>query len=75
LNRKRKEMVMAGSYWMLIDHAGQFSMDMIENLGDAYEALEECVGIIRILSEGSEQRVLDAIKKYKEGRSFVPTER
>ena len=37
---------MAGSYKMLVDEDGRFTMDLIENLGDAAEALEECVTII-----------------------------
>ena len=31
---------------------GTFQMDLIENLGDAYEALEECFDVIAHLSDG-----------------------
>lgn len=37
---------MAGSYDHICDDDGSFRMDLIENMGDAHEALEECHGII-----------------------------
>lgn len=40
---------MAGSYAHLIDDDGSFRMDLIENLGDAHEALEECFFIIETM--------------------------
>ena len=41
---------MAGSLNHLIDRDGKFRISLIENLGDAQEALEECMAIIRDLS-------------------------
>lgn len=44
---------MAGSLSMIVDSdTGKFTMDLIENLGDAAEALEECFEIIYELSKG-----------------------
>ena len=43
---------MAGSLSHIVDPDGRFSMDLIENLGDAHEALEECFEIIRVLTNG-----------------------
>jgi hypothetical protein len=43
---------MAGSLNHIIGDDGRFYMDSIENLGDAYEALEECFAIIYHLSGG-----------------------
>lgn len=42
---------MAGSYRHVTDAEGKFSgMDCIDNLGDAHEALEECVDMIMWLA-------------------------
>ncbi len=43
---------MAGSLNHIIDEDGTFQMDLIENLGDAHEALEECFHVIRVLVGG-----------------------
>ena len=40
---------MAGSLNHIVAEDGSFSFDLIENLGDAYEALEECHQIIAFL--------------------------
>jgi len=48
---------MAGSLNHIIDSDGTFKMDTIENLGDAYEALEECFAIIYHLAEGDSERI------------------
>lgn len=37
---------MAGSYRHLVGRDGKFTFDLIDNLGDAYEACEECFDII-----------------------------
>ena len=37
---------------------------MIENLGDAYEALEECYHLINVLSGGSKTKIFEAYKEY-----------
>lgn len=43
---------MAGSLNHIIDTDGRFTMDRIENLGDAHEALKECFNIIAHLTHG-----------------------
>ena len=48
---------MAGSLNHIIGEDGRFTMDLIENLGDAHGALAECFEIIHLLSEGNMQRV------------------
>ena len=45
---------MAGSLMHIVDdETGKFRMDLIENLGDAHEALEECFQIIHAMSGGT----------------------
>ncbi|KKN96754.1 hypothetical protein LCGC14_0163980 [marine sediment metagenome] len=44
---------MAGSFASIVDDRGRFRMDLIENLGDAEEALRECFHIIRALAESA----------------------
>jgi hypothetical protein len=53
---------MAGSLNHITQEDGSFTMDLIENLGDAHEALEECHRVIAYLLTGwgAEQR-LDGI--------------
>ena len=41
---------MAGSYKHLIDKSGNFTFDLIDNMGDAHEACEECYYLIRKLN-------------------------
>ena len=42
---------MAGSYKHIINRDGEFTgTELIDNLGDAYEALEECYDMIQYLS-------------------------
>ncbi len=41
---------MAGSLNHIVDDNGRFTMDTIEHLGDAHEALEECFNVIGELS-------------------------
>jgi len=45
---------MAGSYDHICADGGSFTMDLIDNMGDAYEALEDCHGIIAQLCEALE---------------------
>lgn len=55
---------MAGSYSHITGKNNVFiGVDLIDNLGDAHEALEECYEIIQILSGGSKEKILKAIKK------------
>ena len=42
---------MAGSFRHLVAEDGSFTMDLIENLGDANEALEECYDMILWLAK------------------------
>jgi hypothetical protein len=45
------EVEVAGSYDHICEDDGSFTMDFIENMGDAHEALEECHEIIERLRE------------------------
>jgi len=43
---------MAGSWGHIVNRSGKFQGTLlIENLGDAYEALEECYGMIQWLAD------------------------
>jgi len=57
---------MAGSYRHITDHNNNFiGIDLIDNLGDAHEALEECYHIIKNLSgDKYRDRIFEAWKKY-----------
>jgi len=49
---------MAGSLNHIVDeNTGQFRMDLIENMGDAHEALDECFKIILELTGGKMNQV------------------
>ncbi len=48
---------MAGSLSHIVDKNGNFTMDLIENLGDAHEALEECFVLIRRITGGSASEI------------------
>jgi hypothetical protein len=55
---------MAGSLNHIVDsETGKFCMDLIENLGDAHEALEECFDIIRYLTKGRKNVVNRVLRK------------
>lgn len=59
---------MAGSYSHITNEDGSFrGIDLIDNMGDAYEALEECYGMIQWLGRGSKQDIAEAEKHYKDG--------
>ena len=53
---------MAGSLSHITSGNGEFQMDLIENLGDAHEALEECFHIIQVLA-GKDCEVISAVCK------------
>lgn len=53
---------MAGSLGHIVKSDGTFYMDMIENLGDAHEALEDCYRIIFNLAGGDTKKVSAACK-------------
>jgi len=56
---------MAGSYRHITDGDNNFKgIELISDLGDAYEALEECWHIINILSGGDKQKIADAHLEY-----------
>ena len=52
---------MAGSLNHIVDNeTGKFTMECIENLGDAHEALEECFKLIKHMTGGD----MDIINKH-----------
>lgn len=51
---------MAGSLNHIVDAQGMFTMDTIDNMGDAEEALEECFYIIKALT-GGKKEIIDAV--------------
>lgn len=61
---------MAGSYKHCIREDYSFNSegfhDLIENLGDAYEACEQMVWLIWYLSGSDKNRIKEAIDKYYE---------
>jgi len=62
---------MAGSYRMLIDDDGRFTMDLIDNLGDAAEALEECVTIIARYENDETPYRRELKLRVRQGRAAV----
>jgi hypothetical protein len=56
---------MAGSLRHIIGSDGKLTMELIDNLGDAYEALEECYALIIELSGGDMEKVSAACVKHK----------
>lgn len=55
---------MAGSYNHLLNDDGTFRFDMIENMGDAHEACQQCFAIIQHLAGGSEEKIQGALDSY-----------
>jgi hypothetical protein len=53
---------MAGSLNHIIGEDGHFTMASTDNLGDAYEALDECFKIIYHLSKGDSSKVSSACR-------------
>jgi len=51
---------MAGSFNHIVSEDGRFTMDYIDNLGDAHEALEECFALIYALAGGDTSRISHA---------------
>lgn len=63
---------MAGSWGHIINGDGGFIAadefpDMIENLGDAYEACEQCYGMVMFLANGDPAKIEEARERYLEG--------
>lgn len=56
---------MAGSLSHIIDADGRFTMELIDNMGDAHEALEECFALILELSEGDMAKVSAVCRKHR----------
>jgi len=54
---------MAGSFSMIVGENGKFTMESIENMGDAFEALHECFEIIRALTGGKKDKINERCKK------------
>ena len=59
---------MAGSYFHVIDEKGwllepEEMQGMIENLGDAYEAIEEMYWMIQVLAKDDGDRIIGAQKR------------
>lgn len=51
---------MAGSYKHIVDDNNNFiGIDLIDNLGDAYEALEECYLMIKQLTGNDKQKIYE----------------
>ena len=56
---------MAGSYRHITDSDNEFrGIDLIDNLGDAYEALEECWEMIKILAGNDKRKIFEAQEEY-----------
>jgi hypothetical protein len=60
---------MAGSYNHIVKKpSGKFQgVELLDNLGDAWEALEECFGMIWYLADGDAEKVEEARQNYKAG--------
>ena len=49
---------MAGSLSHIVDvETGKYRFDLIENLGDAYEALDECFYLIKAMTGGEKEEI------------------
>ncbi|NJL25038.1 MAG: hypothetical protein HC902_07600 [Calothrix sp. SM1_5_4] len=56
---------MAGSYSHIVNDKNDFiGTELLDNLGDAYEALEECWYMINFLAGGDKKKVFEAHRKY-----------
>lgn len=61
---------MAGSLAHITGDHGEFTLDLIENLGDAAEALEECFYIIQHL--GTREQISAACKALRYPDPYEP---
>ena len=68
---------MAGSYHHCVDEkTGGFNFDLIENMGDAWEACHEMFWMIRHLTGNNAQRIDQVVEEYrKRERREVPWEK
>jgi hypothetical protein len=56
---------MAGSYHHIVDEKNEFQgVDLLDNLGDAHEALEECHFMIKHFSGGDLNKIFEAHRAY-----------
>jgi len=55
---------MAGSLSHIVDKDGKFTMNLIDHVGDAHQALEECFVLIYELAGGDSDRVSAACRKH-----------
>ena len=59
---------MAGSYSHITSKSGKFiGTSLLDNMGDAYEALQECFGMIQVLANFDQECIVDAEQRYEEG--------
>lgn len=68
---------MAGSYSHCVEDDGSLIKpedfpNMIENLGDAYEAIEEMYWMIHYLAAGDSARIWEANKAFYAGKRLPP---
>jgi len=54
---------MAGSLSHIVGSDGKFTMDLLDHMGDAREALEECFEIIYGLAKGNSKKISKICKK------------
>ena len=60
---------MAGSYGHITADDGRFLgvHSLLDHMGDAFEALEECYGMIQWLAGGDRRRIEEARENYRAG--------
>ncbi len=64
---------MAGSYKHLVAEDGTFTFDLIENMGDAYEACEECFDKITAIREQLREAREGLIQTHEEDQEYTVT--
>lgn len=60
---------MAGSYGHCCKDDGSFWFDLIENLGDAYEACEQMHWMINHLTNGDQRLIKLTVEAYYESKA------
>lgn len=64
---------MAGSYKHVVNDDGTFrGVDLLDHMGDAYEAVEEMYGMIWFLADGDDARVETARQNWQIGFDRSP---